>query len=121
MRKLLIVAACAALALGVLSGCSGDQTSAPAQNQSALESRQAKTSQGDVYYAGVYKVGTDLPAGSYVLTEDENDGRSDAYVAVYTDGTMDDYVYGENFKNNWQVNVTDGQVLEVKRATFVAA
>lgn len=73
------------------------------------------------YCQGVYRVGTDIQAGSYVLTEDEEDSSSDAYVAVYTDETMSDYVYGQNFENSFQVNVEDGQVLEVKRATFVAA
>lgn len=51
----------------------------------------------ETHYAGVCKVGVDIQAGSYVPTEE--DGSSDAYVAVYTDEIEVDNYYSSSSKS----------------------
>ncbi len=66
---------------------------------------------------GIYKVGLDLPAGQYKLTQE---GTYSAYYAVLS--TVDatarhNIVDNDNFDNSSYVEVHDGQYLELSRCT----
>lgn len=63
--------------------------------------------------AGMYKVGTDIPAGEYVLI-------GSGYFSINKDsaGTLDSIIANDNFDGNSIISVSDGQYLEVKRAVF---
>jgi hypothetical protein len=71
------------------------------------------------YREGIYKVGTDLPAGEYRVTASA--ASTQAYVCVYSDTSKNNIVGNEIFNGRYYVTVYDGQVLEVNRATFVVA
>ena len=119
MKKTFIsVASCIALML-CLVGCTASGTSNSSQGANEAASQEASSAENTLYYAGVYIVGENLPAGSYLLTQD--DGADDAYVHVYIDETMTTSVFWEYFEGKYQVYVSDGQALEVKRATFVSS
>lgn len=67
--------------------------------------------------SGIYKVGLDLSAGQYKLTQNEG---SLAYYAVLStvDATVwDNIVDNDNFENSSYVEVHDGQYLELSRCT----
>lgn len=62
--------------------------------------------------AGYYKVGVDIPAGSYVL-----ESYGEGYGAVMTGPIGNsDIVTNNNFNGRYQVNVIDGQYLTFSRA-----
>ena len=65
--------------------------------------------------AAWYKIGTDLPAGSYVF-----ESYGSGYGAVMTGPVGNsDIVDNENFNGKWSANVTDGQYLKLSRARLL--
>lgn len=60
------------------------------------------------YEAGMYKIGTDLPAGEYLLV---NDSGSSNYWQVASDssGELESIVANDNYMNRAYVSVSDGQ------------
>lgn len=62
---------------------------------------------------GMYKVGTDIQAGEYVLI-------GSGYFSINNDstGSLSSIISNDNFKNNSIVSVSDGQYLTVKNAVF---
>lgn len=71
------------------------------------------------FAAGMYKVGTDLPAGEYVLIS----GRGSCYFQITKDssGTFESIVANDNFMNRSIVTVADGQYITVSDARLVPA
>ncbi len=67
------------------------------------------------FESGQYEIGTDMPAGEYVL---EAYGSS-AYFAITTDANGDDIYANDNFSNHSIVTVKDGQYLELSRCNAV--
>ena len=70
------------------------------------------------YMPGMYKVGSDLPAGEYVFVPSSG---SRAYVCVSADSNQDDILENSNFHGSFFVTVADGQYLEASRCLFVVA
>lgn len=70
---------------------------------------------GSVQSAGSYRIGKDLPAGEYKLTC----AGSHGYFCVYPDTTKADILANANFTTCTYVSVSDGQLFEVRGATFV--
>lgn len=70
------------------------------------------------YTDGMYKVGTDLPAGEYLFMADNN---TSGYVCVSSDSNQDDILENENFECSFFVSVRNGQYLQAKRCIFVIA
>ena len=70
------------------------------------------------YMPGMYKVGSDLPAGEYVFVPSSG---SRAYVCVSADSNQDDILENSNFHGSFFVSVADGQYLEASRCLFVVA
>lgn len=60
----------------------------------------------------MYKVGTHLPAGKYVL---EAVGDYGGYYCIYSDNRQDDIYENENFDDTISVRVRDGQYLQLSR------
>ena len=77
-----------------------------------------KGSKENPYKAGMYKVGTELPAGEYLFYPS---GSQNAYVCVSSDSNQDNIIENENFSNSFFVTVSDGQYLQAKRCYFVKA
>lgn len=69
------------------------------------------------YMPGMYKVGSDLPAGEYCFVASGGSG----YGCVSADSNKDDIIENEMFEHTWFVTVSDGQYLEASRCAFVVA
>lgn len=70
------------------------------------------------YNSGMYKVGSDLPAGEYMFM---STGSRRAYVCVSSDSNQDDILENESFFGSYFLTVADGQYLEINRGSFVEA
>lgn len=68
------------------------------------------------YSAGSYRVGKDIPSGEYKITCSSRFG----YYCVYPDSSKGDVLSNGNFNTCTYVTVSDGQLLEVTGASFVA-
>jgi len=82
-----------------------------------LESTESKTEPPRVegrYDEGVYKIGEDIPEGTYILTvSDSNfdDMRREAYYAIYSDPECNDVISGRWFESSAIVELeTDGYI-----------
>lgn len=73
-----------------------------------------------VYKSGMYKVGSEIEPGEYLITHTK--GNS-AYMQVNSDstGSFDSIVANENIATFHYISVIDGQYLTVKHGTFVKA
>lgn len=67
------------------------------------------------FSSGQYKVGTDIPAGEYVIFADGETG----YFSVTSDANGNDIITNENFEYNSIMSVVDGEYLELSRAYAV--
>lgn len=67
------------------------------------------------YESGQYKVGTDIPAGEYVIFADGGPG----YFEVTSDSNGDDIIANENFEYNSIMTIKDGEYIELSRAYAV--
>jgi len=69
-----------------------------------------------VYDEGMYKVGTDIPAGEYYAACTSGS----AYIAILSDssGDLDSIISNENFDYTYIFTVTKGQYLEIDDAEF---
>lgn len=86
----------------------------PARRRMTTSSRPAVT--GETYESGTYIVGSDLPAGEYVLVAKR--GPKSGYWCVYTDLGRREAVGNSLFESFEYVSVSKGEVLEVSGATL---
>lgn len=73
------------------------------------------SSENDEYGAGQYKVGTDIPAGEYVIFAKSGSG----YFCVSSDSNGNDIIVNENFDYNSILTVSEGTYLELSRCYAV--
>lgn len=90
------------------------QPTAPAETTEPPE----KGSKENPYRSGMYKVGTDLPAGEYLFF---SNASQRAYVCASSDSNQDDILENNNFSNSFFMTVADGQYLEASRCYFINA
>lgn len=67
------------------------------------------------YTAGQYKIGADMPAGVYVLVQQDYSWM--AYFAITSDANGKDILKNDNFENSSIVEVVDGEFLEINRCS----
>ena len=121
-RKLMMIAAAAMLAVMLTAcGSSGAQTqdTGSATTTTAGEQQPAESQDElEQYDAGMYKVGTDIPAGEYIL-----DPSATAYYQVATDstGTLESIVSNDNFSGTRYITVSEGQYLTLTSCTAYPA
>jgi hypothetical protein len=84
-------------------------------NVSPATNTPTSTQVDDSIKAGMYKVGTDIQAGEYVVFA--SSGQT-AYLQVSADssGTLDSIITNDNFNGNRYITVADGQYIEFSRA-----
>ena len=70
-----------------------------------------KTDNSNVIEPGMYKVGKDIKAGTYMLFNAR--ASMDAYMCVSSDANQDDIIFNENFGNNLIIKVKKGEYLEL--------
>ena len=121
-RKLAMIAASAML-VAMLTACgssdaqtqdTGSATATTAGEQQPAESQDEL----EQYDAGMYKVGTDIPAGEYIL-----DPSAMAYYQVASDstGALESIVSNDNFSGTRYITVSDGQYLTLTSCTAYPA
>lgn len=67
------------------------------------------------YEEGQYKIGSDMPAGVYVLYQQDYSWLS--YFAITSDANGKDILKNDNFENRSVIEVVDGEYLEIKRCS----
>lgn len=78
------------------------------------------------WYAGLYEVGADIPAGEYVIMSDgelvSEIGES-FHVSIFNDDTLDDNdrAFGGWVENNMIIRAEDGQFIELLHAVMYSA
>lgn len=77
------------------------------------ERQRKETLANNRHSAGMYKVGTDIPAGEYVLI-----GNGYFSISKDSSGQLSSIIANDNFSGNSIVSVSDGQYLTVKNAVF---
>lgn len=91
-----------------------DQTSSSVEATDVI----ADGSSEHPYEPGMYKVGSDLPAGEYLFIPTDS---ISGYVCASVDSNQDDIVENENINGPFFMTVADGQYLQTKRCVFVIA
>lgn len=94
------------------SSSSKAMSSADKASSSEKEAKKAQS-----FSEGMYKVGTDLPAGEYVLV---TDSLSYFQISKNSTGTLDSIISNDNFSNRSIITVNKDQYLTVKGATIYA-
>ena len=121
-RKLMMIAAAAMLAVMLTAcGSSGAQTQDTGSATATTASEQQPAESQDEleqYDAGMYKVGTDIPAGEYIL-----EPSAMAYYQVASDstGALESIVSNDNFSGTRYITVSDGQYLTLTSCTAYPA
>ena len=121
-RKLMMIAAAAMLAVMLAAcGSSGAQTQdTGSATATTAGEQQSAESQDELeqYDAGMYKVGTDIPAGEYILCP-----SATAYYQAATDstGTLESIVSNDNLSGTRYITVSEGQYLTLTGCTAYPA
>lgn len=102
----LLIAGTLALSITACGGSGGDTSST--DTTESTETTAEEEPQYTQYEAGMYKVGTDIPAGTYLITGDMG------YVEVSSDssGQLESIVANDNYVNRTYLSAVDGQYLK---------
>lgn len=100
----------------LFTGCGGtNQPPAPSANPPAEGNKAAK----DKYIkAGMYKVGTDISPGEYLLYPDG--GMAYYQVSKDSSGALESIISNDNFQGTRYVTVKEGQYFELKSSKMLA-
>ncbi len=71
------------------------------------------------YSAGNYKVGSDIPAGTYYI--ECTDSKWSAYFCISADSNGDKILENDNFNTHTFITIENGQYLEIKRGKATLA
>lgn len=90
--------------------------STPSTDLSSSSNQEQASSNTD-YAPGMYKVGTDIPSGEYVVfASDDNTG----YFCVSADSNQNDIYFNDSFNYNSIITVQDGEYLELSRCHAIS-
>lgn len=114
----IIVAIIVIFAVSIMGGNDTDGSGA-GPNQEQTNGGTYNEEDGEWIKAGMYKVGSDIPAGEYLV---QSTGAS-CYIQVSSDssGTLDSIVSNDNVTTHTYITVEDGQYFEVKFGKFMDA
>ncbi|MBQ3338091.1 MAG: hypothetical protein IJG82_00595 [Atopobiaceae bacterium] len=93
------------------TGANASDAASPVEQQS---DETAGSETADVYPAGAYRVGKDIPAGEYLAVQQDRMGL----LSVYSDTSKSDYLIQWLVKNQCYFTVEDGQYLDITGAVF---
>lgn len=102
-----------AIVIIIALASSGDETTTTTSNSgdsNPVATTPAEPEPENAFKSGMYKVGSDIPAGEYVLIT-----SGDAYFAITSDssGSLESILANDNFTSRSIVSVSDGQYLEL--------
>lgn len=85
-----------------------------------VEDAPEYTPTNGIYADGMYKVGVDIPAGEYKVTQNKDAFLDIGYVEVATDSTLtlESIVSNEVFENTTYITVKEGQYLSLRDAVI---
>lgn len=114
MKKKLFVIMLAGMLAGSTVACSGSGDASSADNTQETDKGDDSNSKKNIeiqtgqYAAGMYKIGTDMPSGTYLVTGDTG------YVEVSSDasGELDSVLTNDTFSKRTYITVSDGQYLQ---------
>ena len=124
MKKRLMAIAIPAMIATTLTACGSSEAQTQDNNSAGsatttIEQQQTESQDElEQYDAGMYKVGTDIPAGEYIL-----DPSAMAYYQVASDstGALESIVSNDNFSGTRYITVSDGQYLTLTSCTAYPA
>ena len=95
-----------------------DSTSTP-QPTATPQPTVTPEPEATTYKAGTYKIGSDIPAGEYVIF---NDGFLFGYYEITSDstGAFDSIISNDNFEYNTIVTLNEGEYLKMQESHAVA-
>lgn len=82
------------------------ETASETTTEATTETTTEAPTQVQTYEEGQYKVGVDIPAGSYIVYSKLN---TLSYYEITADANGNNIIENENFKNQHYVNISDGQ------------
>lgn len=92
------------------------QTSSSTQKSAPSEQKQEPAADDKFIKAGMYKVGTDLPAGEYLLYPE---GAGYFQVTKDSTGNFDSIITNDNFSGTRYLTVSNGQYLDFRNAKMI--
>ena len=97
-----------------------ESSAAPSQSEAApaIAPASSEAPKATAYKEGMYKIGTDMDAGEYLLS---TSGSGYFQVAKDSTGAFDSIVCNGNFDGTSYVTVSDGQYLTLTRCAAVSA
>lgn len=124
MKKAMLVLAIGLIGSSLLVGCGGDKqgTSSTQNNTQTTQTEQSKENNTpeykEMYKAGFYEVGKDLPAGEYLIIRDKLTKDVKTSVIVTKDSEKEDEIFDESVMGNVYVTLENGQYIEVKNGNI---
>lgn len=103
-----------------VNGTDTEQEESKPEESKPVESSEPEESSDPIAYftSGTYKVGTDIPAGEYVI---ENPSMSYMEVASDSTGDLNSIITNDNFKNRIYITISDGQYIQFKGKMYAEA
>lgn len=117
MKKAMLMVAIGLIGSSLLVGCGGDKkdtVSTQNNNQTTQSSNNNNSEYKEVYKAGFYQVGKDLPAGEYLVVGNKITKQAETSVAVTKDSKKEDEIFDESVMGNVYVTLEKGQYVEVE-------
>lgn len=93
-------------------------TPTPTSTTATNSSPQQETKNDNFIKSGMYKIGTDIPAGEYLIY---SEGISYYQVTKDSTGSLESIISNDNFSGTRYVTVSDGQYLEFRNAKMISA
>ena len=119
MKRILLTICSVIMVIGLI-GCGASETaSSNATTQETQATTKAETEKESetnwfdgisIYQSGQYKVGTDIPSGTYIIS---NDGTNLCNVCVSSDTNCNNKIFENNFYEYSYVVVNDGDYLKL--------
>lgn len=121
MKKIISAALILALVFS-LCACGENQSgktneaAAEIETNTSPEPEDISAEETKTYPAGMYKIGSDIPAGMYYL---QAEGSAKAYFCISADSSGNSIVENDNFGSHYFLEIEDGDYLELTRCVAI--
>ena len=121
MKKMISAALILALVLS-LCACGGNQSgrenasTVEIETNTSPEPEDVSAEETKTYPAGMYKIGSDIPAGMYYL---QAEGTTKAYFCISADSSGNSILENDNFGSHYFLEIEDGDYLELTRCVAI--
>ena len=121
MKKIISAALILALVFS-LCACGGNQSeqanvsTVEIDTNTSPEPEDVSAEETKTYPAGMYKIGSDIPAGMYYL---QAEGSTKAYFCISADSSGNSILENDNFGSHYFLEIEDGDYLELTRCVAI--